>query len=136
MLYTNSNIGELIFNSYGVFEFYSCDNMRHEIQKHWDKLKKISKLSDSELDDLRFRVFSEFQFIDEKIIPEKTWVQAEILVKDIDIDDIDFVALTKHIKGYLWTGDKQLYSGLKKKGFKRVLNTIELLEMRKKRLDK
>jgi len=104
--------------------------MRHEIPKHWGKLKKISKLTEPELDELRFRVYSKLDFIDEKIIPEKTWLQSEILVKEIDIEDIDFVALTKHIKGSLWT------NGLKKEGFKKVLNTSELIAIRKKRFDK
>jgi predicted nucleic acid-binding protein len=44
---------------------------------------------------------------------------------DIDADDSDFIALTKYLKGKLWTGDKILYDGLKGKGFKQVLNTTE-----------
>ena len=56
---------------------------------------------------------------------------AERTVKDIDIDDLDFVALTNFIKGYLWTGDKPLYNGLKEKNFKKVLNTNELEKLRK-----
>ena len=35
LLNTNGSIGDLIFNSEGVFQFYSCDYMRHEIDKHW-----------------------------------------------------------------------------------------------------
>ena len=44
--------------------------------------------------------------------------------------DLDFVALTYYLKGFLWTGDKILYNGLKKKGFKKVVNTQELLTKR------
>ena len=49
LLNTDGTIGDLLFNSDGVFEFYSCSYMRHEIEKHWEKLKSISKLSDSDL---------------------------------------------------------------------------------------
>lgn len=133
MLNTNGTIGDLLFNSDNIFEFYSCGYMRYEIEKHWGKLKLISKLTDSELEESRFKVFSRVSFINEELIPKKIWLVAEELVNDIDVDDLDFVALTKYLKGYLWTGDKELYNGLKRKNFKRVYNTTELIALRKTR---
>lgn len=127
---SSSTIGDLIFNSDSIFEFYSCSYMRFEIDKHWVKLKQISKLKESQLQEARFELFKKINFINEELIPEKLWLTAEALVKDIDIDDTDFIALTKFIKGYLWTGDKQLYNGLKDKNFKKIFNTKELGEIR------
>lgn len=49
LLNTQGSIGDLLFNEEGTFEYYSNEYMRYEIRKHWAKLKKISKLSDSEL---------------------------------------------------------------------------------------
>jgi predicted nucleic acid-binding protein len=46
-----------------------------------------------------------------------------------DVDDSDFVTLTKYLKGKLWTGDKILYDGLKNRGFKQVLNTTEIAKL-------
>jgi predicted nucleic acid-binding protein len=106
--------------------------MQYEIEKHWDKLKRLSKISDSALNEVRFKVYSKINFINEELIPEKIWLTSEKLVSDIDTDDIDFVALTKYIKGYLWTGDKHLYKGLKQKNFTRVFNTPEILLRRNK----
>lgn len=131
LLNTDGNISDVLFNSDGVFEFYSCSYMRHEIEKHWEKLKRISKLSEDELEESRFYVYSKIGFIDEALIPEKTWLAAEKIVENIDADDVDFIALTMHLKGFLWTRDKQLYRGLKKKSFKRVYNTKELQTLRK-----
>lgn len=133
LLNSTGTIGDLLFNSEGVFEFYSCSYMRHEIEKHWEKLKRISKLTDKELEESKVRMFLKINFINEELIPEKTWLAAEELVEDIDVDDADFVALTKHLKGFLWTGDKELYSGLKQKNFKRVYNTNELIALRNAR---
>ncbi len=126
LLNTNSTIGELLINSKKSFEFYSCNYMRYEIQKHWEKLKKISKLSDQQLTDAQFHLFSRLKFINEDLIPETIWKKALHLTQDIDIDDADFVALTLYLKGHLWTGDKELYNGLKNKQFKKVFNTLEL----------
>ena len=107
--------------------------MRYEIEAHREKLKRISKLLESELEESRFKIFARINFINEELIPEKTWLAAEEITKDIDMDDSDFVALSKHLKGYLWTGDKELYNGLKKKNFKRIYNTAKLIAIRKAR---
>ena len=49
LLNSNGTVGNLLFNSDRHFEFFSCSYMRYEIQKHWVKLKKISKLTDKQL---------------------------------------------------------------------------------------
>ena len=130
LLNSNGTIGDLLFNSERYFEFYSCSYMRYEIHKHWERLKKISKLTDGQLEISHQQVLSKLKFINEAIIPEETWLASEEIVKGIDTDDVDFVALTKFLRATLWTGDKILYNGLKMKGFKRVVNTQELLDLR------
>lgn len=76
------------------------------------------------------QVLSKIKFINEEIIPIETWLASEEITSGIDIDDTDFVALTKFLKATLWTGDKVLYNGLKKNHFKKLLNTSELLALR------
>lgn len=136
LLNTNGAIGDLIFNSDAQFEFYSCSYMRYEIQKHWKKIQKISKLSDTELQVSYSLVLSKLNFINEEIIPIETWLASEQITKDIDIDDIDFVALTKFLKATLWTGDKVLYNGLKTINFRKLANTTELIALRSTRTKK
>ena len=130
LLNSNSTIGDILFNSDKHFEFYSCSYMRYEIQKHWERLKKISKLSEEQLQVSYTLVLSKLKFINEDIIPVETWLASEQITKGIDLDDTDFVALTKFLKATLWTGDKILYRGLEKLVFKKVLNTTELLALR------
>lgn len=130
LLNSNGTIGDIIFDYHGDFEFYSCDYMRFEIDKHWEKLKRISKLSDKDLHESLFRLLTKIHFVNEELIPEKIWLKAEKLTTDIDVDDLNFVALTDYLKGVLWTGDKELYAGLKNKGFKKVANTQDLLRKR------
>lgn len=130
LLNSDGIIGDLIYNSNRHFEFYSCGYMRFEIQKHWGKLKKISKLSDEELEVSYAQIFTKIKFINEEIIPSSIWLSSEKITKDIDVDDTDFVALAKFLKGTLWTGDKVLYNGLKEIGFKKICNTEDLLKLR------
>lgn len=136
LLNSNNTIGDLLFNSDKYFEFYSCTYMRHEIQTHWERLKKISKLSDKQLQVSYTQILSKLVFINEEIIPEETWLASEQITKGIDIDDTDFIALTKFLRATLWTGDKVLYNGLKKLGFKKLLNTTELLALRTSKSEK
>jgi predicted nucleic acid-binding protein len=53
--------------------------------------------------------------IDAKLIPVNFLIKAQELLTEIDIDDTEFVALADHINGKLWSGDKVLQEGLKKK---------------------
>lgn len=106
LLNSQGTIGDLIFNSETVFDFHSNEYMLYEIRKHWERLKKISKLTDLELQTSYDKLLIKLTFISEQLIPENVWQTAEALVTDIDIDDTDFIALTKYLKGILWTGDK------------------------------
>src|SRR5690606_38616997 len=107
--------------------------MRHEILNHWDKIKKISKLSNEQLQMSYIQNLSKLSFINEELIPEKTWIGAERLTMEVDVDDTDFVALANYLKAGLWTGDKKLYEGLKTTPFLKVYNTEEMLQFRTKR---
>ena len=129
LLKTRTTFGQIIFNSDGIFEFYSSQCMRSEIHEHWNKLKKISKLTDRQLEQSFYTLLTKISFINEEIIPQKIWEVSEKITVGIDLDDLDFVALTRYLKGKLWTGDKTLHDGLRGKGFKNVLTTPELLKL-------
>ena len=66
-------IGDLIFNSKNIFEFYSNQYMLFEIRKHWNKLLNISKLSDAELQTSLDKLLTKLTFINEELIPQKEW---------------------------------------------------------------
>ena len=79
-----------------------------------------------QLENAQFNLFARLKFIQEDLIPENIWKRASKLTQDIDVDDTDFVALAIYLKGGLWTGDKELYNGLKIKKFRKVFNTNDL----------
>lgn len=130
LLNSKSSIGDLLFNSDQHFQFYSCNYMRYEIQKHWERLRYISKLTHIELYNSYSQIVSKIKFINEEIIPVETWLSAEQITKNIDIDDTDFVALTTYLNAVLWTGDKVLYNGLKKIEYSMVISTNDLFQLR------
>ena len=134
ILNTNSKISRIILQPKSRLNLYSSNQLEYELTVHWDKLKKISRYSDLELQQTSSLIISRIRFINVELIPQSLYIKAEKITKDIDIDDTEFVALTEHVRGKLWTGDKELIKGLKKKSWKRIISTDELYKSIVKRL--
>ena len=126
ILNSNSRIGKLLFNSKNHFQFFTCSYLKVELQRHRNKLLKITKLSDRELLELINLVTDKITFIDERLVPKDLLRKCEELLLSIDPDDSFFVALALHLDGKLWTGDKKLLAGLKSKKIKLAIQTSEL----------
>ncbi|HQS24147.1 MAG TPA: PIN domain-containing protein [Sediminibacterium sp.] len=86
----------------------------------------MTKLTEEQVLELEELVTKHITFIDERLIPKDILIKTEAQLKSIDPDDTVFVALTKHLEGKLWTGDMQLFNGLKAKRFKDIILTSEL----------
>ena len=126
ILNTNSKISKIILQPKSKLNLYSTDQLEYELAEHWNKLKKISKYSEIELHKTSTLITSKIKFISAELIPRNLFINAEKITKDIDIDDTEFVALTEHIRGKLWTGDKELIKGLKRKKCDKIISTEEL----------
>ena len=129
ILNTESRIGKILTYSKNHFQFYTCDFLKIELLKHRSKLLKLTKRTAGELDELEQIVTKNITFINEHLLLRKHILFAEDLLRDIDLNDAPFVALTKQLRGKLWTGDKELQNGLLKKGFKSIITTAELSEL-------
>ena len=129
ILNTNSKFSKIILQPKSKLNLYSTDQLENEIAEHWTKLKKVSKYSEIELHKASTLIISKIKFISVQLIPRNLFIAAEKLTSDIDIDDTEFVALTEHIRGKLWTGDKELIRGLKKKKWEKLISTDELYKL-------
>ncbi|RDC64869.1 hypothetical protein AHMF7616_03491 [Adhaeribacter pallidiroseus] len=74
-------------------------------------------------------ITNRIRFINVKLIPKEIYQKAVNLTIDVDIDDTEFVALTEHIKAKLWSGDKELFQGLRKKKWNKIITTDELYNL-------
>ena len=123
-----SRIGQILTLGSQYFSFYSIDLLKEEILNHEEKILRISRLSSKEFLEAFEIVTSKIKFIDQALISNEQLKAAMELTKNIDEDDAVFVALTNHLDAFLWTGDKKLENGLKKKGWEKVIKTNELRE--------
>jgi len=126
ILNTNSKIGKILLHPKSKINFYSTNNLKLELEKHKVKLKKLSGYSDQDFQNIFTLVLSKIRFINVELIPNRVYQRALELTSYVDIDDTEFVALTEHNRGKLWTGDKQLIRGLNNLNWKKVITTNEL----------
>lgn len=110
-----SKIRDILFES--NITFYSPNILIVEIFKHKIKLLKCSKLTESEFDIYFNGIIERINFIPTDFIGTASRQKAYDLCIDVDIKDTPFVALAIELSIPLWTGDKKLKDGLKRKGF-------------------
>lgn len=130
ILNTQSRIGLVIINGSKYFDFYSANLLKQEIFRHKSKILKISKYSEEDFSRIYDLITSKIKFINDDVIPDITLKKAIEVVSNIDVDDALFVALNDHIEDAdLWTGDLQLFEGLKRKEYLRVISTEQILNL-------
>ena len=129
ILNKNSMIGQLLIFGRRYFEFHAPNFLKSEIKKHKAKLLAMSKLSEDEFDQLRDELFECLTFISEEQIPYEFWHNAIPIVRDIDMDDIAFVALTDYMEAKLWTGDKRLLEGMEQRAYTKGISTENLHQL-------
>jgi predicted nucleic acid-binding protein len=125
----DGKIAEIILHPQFGLELIGCYMSYVELFKHKNKILKMSKLAEEELLQVMYQILKRIIFINEGSIDEQTFKGAYELTRDIDEKDTVFVAMSKHLGCKLWSGDKVLVEGLRKKGFTEALFTHELLEL-------
>ena len=136
LLNTDGKIGDILLNSYHVFEFVAPRFLKDEIRKYHSKILLKSGYSSIELQEIEDIVYKPIAFISEVHIPLSVWQSSEHLVRDIDPKDVAYVAFAKYFRCKLWSGDKALRNGLFKKGFKNIINTDEIYKLKEIRLSR
>ena len=68
-----------------------------ELKKHTPKLLLLSKLDEKDLEQSIFQITQHLTFVKESLIPFEMWMKAVDLVREVDMDDVAFVALTEFL---------------------------------------
>ena len=128
ILNVNSRIGQILLTSDKLYSFYAPKYVRNEILDHQEKLKKIAKLDDNDFLEVYELVLKNITILDHSIAGKINYQKAFKLCKNIDLDDIPFVAFSLYLKCKLWTGDKKLIKGLKENDFDKIVTTNDLFD--------
>ena len=136
ILNTDGKIGDLLLNSGRHLVFIAPYFLKAEIGKHIDRLSTLSGLTTEQVLESEYKVCKNITFISEEQIKPSSWLEAEALVSDIDPKDTTYLAYTRHFRCKLWSGDKQLLRGLKRKGFLNCIDTSQLFDIREQKMRK
>jgi predicted nucleic acid-binding protein len=125
LLRSNSIVGDVFFNSLPPLELYAPELLREEIAEHRSKLAKLCKLPAKTILELELLTLSRVTFMNEGLISSVSWARTRDLMAGLDADDESYVALAIHLGIPLWTGDKKLLLGLRRKQFPLLVSTSE-----------
>ena len=126
ILNSSGRIGKVLLNSRGVFHFVSCKYMLVEINNHLVKLQILSGLEPADLNEIITSITGRINLINEEFVSKAAMLKAETIVKNVDYNDLLFVALALELQAKLWTGDKKLIHGAANNGFNQTITTHEL----------
>lgn len=99
--------------------FYCPKYVLVELFQHKERIASASGLDEPELLSLLHPLLERISFFDEDAIGIGSWTEAWRLCRDVDENDTACVALALELKAELWTSDRLLEIGLRKKGFTR-----------------
>jgi len=122
LLNTNSNISQILLNGASFYSFYTPAYMDAEILLYKNKIMKIGNLTPKAYDILQRNITT----IHHHTIPPQIIRRANQLCKGVDEDDTLFVAVALFKDAKLWTGDRELIHGLRKKDFAEMVSTRDL----------
>ena len=115
LLRTQSRFADILLGTEN--RFFVCEQVVIELFKRKEKLVKASQLSEDEIVHYYQILLRHLNLYKEDLISLNNRAAAYLLCKDIDESDTPHIALTLELNGLLWTGDKKLKEGLRRKGF-------------------
>ena len=119
-------IAELYLNPTKSLEFLAPERLMAELTLHRPKIMRITGASPVRQAELEELLLSQLTIVPNSRISAAHWERAFNLVKDIDEDDDQFVALALHLNCPLWTGDRKLLHALRRKRFELLISSEEL----------
>jgi putative PIN family toxin of toxin-antitoxin system len=131
ILNSSGLIGELLLDSNDQFEFYAPDFLEQELAKYLPKLMKATSMNDRQVAISIRQILNKIKIISSEIIHPEAWISAYELTRAVDEKDTPFVAVAISLNAILWTGDKKLAAGLGNQSDLRILNSRELVAIKK-----
>ena len=115
LLSRNEDFRQVMFDP--GYRIFTTKYLIVEIFKHKERIVAASGLEEQELLSLLHSILERIQFIDEDSIRIGSWTESWRLCRDVNENDTAYVALALDQDAELWTSDRVLETGLRKKGF-------------------
>lgn len=103
------------------YNFYLPEFVLVEVEKYKSQLQFRTKMNTDEFFKWSILIFSKITVLPNYILSAESLEKSNLLLNDIDIKDTAYLALAIQLDLTLLTRDKPLSTGLRKKGFRRVI---------------
>ena len=103
------------------YAFYLPEFVLVEVEKYKSQLLLRTKMTEDEFFKWSILVFSKITVLPNYILSTESLEKSNLLLNDIDIKDTAYLALAIQLDLPLLTRDMPLATGLKKKGFRRII---------------
>jgi len=107
--------------------FFTPDFIFVELQKYENQIIEKTKLEIEQLISYTKFLFNHLKVFPNLVMTLKSKQYAFDLIKDIDLKDITYLALSIELEIPLITRDEVLFNGLRKKGYKNVILFSEFI---------
>ena len=97
-------------------QFLVPDYLLEEIEEHLSDIVTITKKTKSQIKTTFSSLLMGLTILTSENISKEVLIEADFLTKDIDEDDIPFIAFHLQYKHKIWSLDKKLINGLTAKG--------------------
>ena len=122
-----SEIGQVILLSEpAAITFFAPEYLKVEVERHIPKIVQLSGLTEEQIRETIGLAYTRISFIADAQIPYEFYARTAPLVRDVDPDDLPFVALADYLGLRLWSGDTALRKGLRAKGYTNVFSFQEI----------
>ena len=109
--------------------FYTPDFIFVELQKYENQIVENTRLEIEQLISYTKFLFNHLKVFPNLVITLKSKQYAFDLIKDIDLKDITYLALSIELEIPLITRDEVLFNGLRKKGYKNVIQFTDFINV-------
>lgn len=99
-----------------------------ELQKHQEVILSKTKIDSKNFNDFTLRILNNVLVVPNFLITTQSYFQAYNWCKDIDLDDMVYIALSIEFDTCFVTRDMILYEGLKKKGYSNIMVWKDFLD--------
>ncbi len=110
------------------YRFYLPDFALHEIQYYQELILSKTKLAPEKLKEYTLMLFNNITVVPNFLISTQSYLQAFQLCKDIDENDVAYLALSLEFDMTLLTKDEVLAKGLREKGYTKIITMKEFFE--------
>lgn len=113
---------------FDVLDVYVPDFIFVELANYEFRIRQRAELEGA-LKAFTQELFSFITVIPNLAIESQSFMQAHSLCRDVDPEDIPFVALSLDLGVPLWTNDKPLSEGLRARGYQQLISSREIFDV-------